>query len=459
MKGTVQVGLGWWDAWQKRSVNTSIFAAMITVGGLTVLVKLTGMAKEMVVARQFGTSDALDAFLIALLLPQIAISLVGGSMNTALIPTYIQVREHEGERAAHRVFSSVMVVSSGFLVALSVILALSAPVVFPALASGFTPEKMALASSLYYLLLTMLVLSGVATSWGAVLNAGNRFALAAVVPMATSIVTLLLVLSVADQWGIHALALGSIGGALIETVFLGWGLWREGVPLLPKWCHIGPAVKQVLGQYSPAVAGSFIVAGTSVVSQSMAAMLSPGSVSALAYGSKVTNLVLGVGAMAVSTAVLPHFSRMVTMRDWGGLRHTLMTYVRLLLIVTFPLTLVLVYFSEPIVALMFQRGAFTEADTLVVSRVQVMYLLQVPAYVLIMLLVRLVSAFKANHLLIWSALISLSGMIIFTYLFMQWFELVGIALATSMSYLLSCVFLAVACVRIMKRKALSGEFS
>lgn len=138
MKGTVQVGLGWWDAWQKRSVNTSIFAAMITVGGLTVLVKLTGMAKEMVVARQFGTSDSLDAFLIALLLPQIAISLVGGSLNTALIPTYIQVREREGEQAAHRVFSSVMVVSSGFLVAMSVILALSAPVVFPALASGFT---------------------------------------------------------------------------------------------------------------------------------------------------------------------------------------------------------------------------------------------------------------------------------------------------------------------------------
>src|SRR5437879_7520657 len=76
MISTIQVGQQWWKTWRESSVNTQIFAAMVTVGGLTVLVKLVAGVKELVVAYQFGTSDALDAFLIAFLLPGFAIGLV-----------------------------------------------------------------------------------------------------------------------------------------------------------------------------------------------------------------------------------------------------------------------------------------------------------------------------------------------------------------------------------------------
>lgn len=452
MTNTIQVGLRRWATWQAGSVNRQLFAAMMTVGGLTGLVKLTAFAKDIIVAHQFGTSDALDAFLIAYLLPQIFINLIGGSLNAALIPTYIQVREQEGAKAAERVFASVMLVTSGFLLATSLVLALTASVSLPILASGFSPEKLTLAISLYCMLLVTLVLNGLSTTWGAVLNAGNRFAIAAMAPMATSIVTVFMILNTTTHWGIYALAGGTVGGALIEAGLLGWGLAREGVSLVPRWWGLSPAVKQVLKQYSPTVAGAFFMAGTSMVSQAMAAMLSPGSVSSLAYGSKVTNLILGMGAVAVSTAVLPHFSRMVATSDWHNLRHTVMTYMRLLLIITLPMVLVLSYFSAPVVAMMFQRGAFTQADTQVVSEVQAMYLLQVPPYMLTMLLVRMIASFKANHLLMWAAFINLSATTIFTYFFMQWFGVVGIALATSVSFLMSCCFLLLVSLRLMKQK-------
>src|SRR5690349_3413343 len=100
MISTLQHGQRWWDAWRIRSANTRIFAAMVTVGGLTVLVKIAAAVKELIVAYQFGTSDALDAFLIAFVLPGFAITLVYGSLNAALIPTYIEVREREGRVAA-----------------------------------------------------------------------------------------------------------------------------------------------------------------------------------------------------------------------------------------------------------------------------------------------------------------------------------------------------------------------
>ena len=453
MNGAFQPGLRWWNTWQERSVNRRIFAAMVTVGGFTALVKLAAAAKEVATAYQFGVNDELDAFLIAFLLPQFAITLIGGSLNAALIPTYIQVREQEGQGAAQRLLATVMILSAGFLVAFSVILALTASYVLPLVASGFPAEKLALTHSLYYVLLPTLVLSGLATTWGAILNAENRFALAAMVPLATSIMTILVVVIMAKQWGSYALVVGVVGGALIETSLLGWGLTRVGVSLVPRWCGTSPAVKQVLGQYAPMVAAAFLMGGTTVVSQSMAAMLDPGTVSAMGYGNKLTSLILGIGAMAVSTAILPHFSRMVALKDWQGLRHTLGTYSRLLIGVSLPVTLALIYYSEPVVALLFQRGAFTTSDTYVVSQVQAMYLLQVPLYILSMLFVRLISALKANQLMLWGNIINLSMCIGLTYFLMQRLGVVGIALATSMMYLISTAFLAFVSLRLIKKRA------
>jgi putative peptidoglycan lipid II flippase len=453
MKSTVQGGLDWWDAWQKRSVNASIFGAMVTVGGITMCVKLAAVVKDVVIAMQFGTSDALDAFLIAFVLPAFAINLIGGSLNAALIPTYIQVQEQEGTQAAQRLLSSVMVWTIGVLMALSVLLALTSPYLLPLMGSGFTTDKLALVQSLYYMMLPTLILSGIATIWSALLNACDRFALAAIVPVATSLVTVLLVVGMAGQWDSYTIALGMVVGALVETAVLGWGLSREGVSLVPQWHGASPAVKQVLGQYVPMVAGAFLMGGVNLVSQSMAAMLSPGSVSALSYGNKVTNLMLGIGALAVSTAVLPHFSRMVAVRDWRGLRHTLLTYSRWLLIGTLPVTVALIYYSEPVVALVFQRGAFSAEDTHLVGQIQVMYLLQVPLYVVSMLFVRLISALKANQVFMWGNAINLSICILLTYVLMQRFGVFGIALATSLMYLISCGFLLCVSLQLLKKQA------
>ena len=457
MYNVLQVGLQWWDTWQAQSVNRRILSALMTVGGITMCVKLVAGAKDVVIAMQFGTGDALDAFLIAFVLPAFALNLIGGSLNAALIPTYIQVQTQEGPQAAQHLLSSVMVWTIGTLMALSVVLALTSPYLFPLMASGFTVEKLALVQSLYYIMLPTLVLNGIATIWSALLNACGRFALAAIVPVATSLVTILIVVGLAERWDSYTIALGLVVGALVETAVLGWGLSREGVSLVPRWHGASLAVKQVLGQYVPMVAGAFMMGGASLVSQSMAAMLSPGSVSALSYGNKVTSLMLGIGALAVSTAVLPHFSRMVAVGDWDGLRHTLLTYSRWLLIGTLPVTAILIYYAEPVTALVFQRGAFSAADTHLVAQIQMMYLLQVPLYIVSMLFVRLISALKANQVFMWGNAINLSMCILLTYVLMQWFGVIGIALATSLMYLISCGFLLWISLRLMQAKAEGGE--
>src|SRR5229473_3064028 len=97
----ITFGVSWnsWKLWCDRSVNRRIFAAMLTVGGLGLGVKIVSTLKEVVIAHQFGIGDGLDAFLIAYLVPSFAINVIAGSFNAALIPTYAQVREEEGKEA------------------------------------------------------------------------------------------------------------------------------------------------------------------------------------------------------------------------------------------------------------------------------------------------------------------------------------------------------------------------
>ncbi len=451
MNYSFRIGLKWWNSWWTQSADRRLFAALLTVGSCTVLVKLVAFIKDAIVAYQFGTGDAMDAFLIALVLPQFAITLVGGSLNAALIPTYIQVREQEGLAAADRLMSSVIVIAVLFLILLSLLLAVTATHILPLLAGGFSTEKLAQSRSLYLILLCVLVLHGIGTIWGAVLNAVNRFALVAAVPIMTSLMTVTAVLTLARPYGAYALAFGMVGGALIETGLIGWWLVREGVPLLPKWEGMTPAVRQVLWQYVPMVAGAFLMGSTSVVSQSMAAKLDSGSVSTLTYGSKIANLLLGIGATAVSTAFLPHFSRLVAIGDWVRLRSTVATYSRMFFMVTIPVTAILIYFSEPVVAILYERGAFTETDTRMVASVQAIYLLQVPVYVVGMLFGRLASALNANHLMMWGNVLNLSLCIVLTYVFIQWWGVIGIALATSTIYFVNTSVLSWTVLRIMKR--------
>ena len=104
----IQLGQQAWKTWRETSVNTRIFAAMLTVGGLTVLVKMVSAGKELVIAYQFGTSDALDVFVMEVSPPSICDRIHRRGAHAALIPTYVQVREQEGFEAAQRLFSSVM---------------------------------------------------------------------------------------------------------------------------------------------------------------------------------------------------------------------------------------------------------------------------------------------------------------------------------------------------------------
>ena len=427
-----------WRGFTTGSINRRIFHAMAVITAATVAVKLASVLKDIIIAGSFGLGDDLDAFLIAFVIPSFATSVLAMSFIGAFMPVFIRVREREGEAAAKRLFAHVVVLDFLVLLAASIVLVAAAPALLKLVAYEFSPGKLELARELYLILVPMVLLTGQASLWGAVLNAGEKFALVAAAPIVTPllIVVLLLVLG-RGELDITLVAWGTVIGCAAELALIGVALARRGLLTMPRWQRGTGATAEVMKHYVPLVAGALIMSSSSVIDQAMASWLGSGAVAALTYGNKIPSFLSGIGVTAVGTAVLPHFSRLIAVGDYTELRHVLRTYARWILVLTVPVTALFVVGSEWLVKVMFERGAFTREDTKLVALIQQMYFLQVPFFILGMLGVRLLLATSKTYLLTAMSVVNLAVNVVGNVVFMRWLGVSGIALSSSLVYVIS----------------------
>ena len=436
---------------ESDSINQKIFRAALIIGLLTLLTRVGTIVKELAVARTFGRSDAMDAFLIAFLLPSFFVTLIMGAAGSALVPVFVATRQNKGREAAETLLSSLVLLTVGALSVLALLMCVFAPYYLPYMAHAFSAEKLRLTRELLYLLAPWLIFNGVGQLVTSVLNAGEKFALPALVPLVTPLIIIACVTLGAEKMGAFALVAGSLTGSALEAALLVKLLTAHGITPRLRWGGLDPSLRIVLVQYAPLLAGAFLMASVAVVDQSMAAMLPAGSVSALGYANRIVSGIAALGATALSAATLPYFSKMAAAADWAGCRHTLKRYVTLIAATTVPFTLLLIAFSRPIARLLYQRGAFTAADTELVSHIQSFFALQIPFLMLCTLLVRFLSAIRRNDLLMYGCAINLTVNITLNFALMKIWGVSGIALSTAVVYMVSFTFLSACTLTLLAR--------
>jgi putative peptidoglycan lipid II flippase len=439
------------------TTNWKIFRAVMIIGVCSIVVKLVSTAKEVSLASWFGRGDALDAFLVAMILPASVASLVAGAVSVSVIPVFIRSRENQGDESSQQLFSSVQVASLLVFLVVSVLMAIGAPYYLPILGAGFTPAKLLLTRRLLYLLLPFPVLNGTITIWSSILNSGEKFALPAITPIMTPLVIVGALLLFGHSKGIFALAFATVIGSVCEAVLLGLSLRAHGFQLRLRWYGLSPEFRRVFWQSFPILAGSIVMGTSPIIDQSMAAMLSPGSVAALSYGYKVIGVIVAVTAAGLGNAVLAYLSKMAANSDWWGCRRTLKVYSLLILAVTVPITLSLIAGTRPLVRLLYQRGAFTPTDTAVVSSVQLFYAFLIPLSTLSMLYVRFLSAMHRNDLLAYSAVMNVCLDVFFNILLMRKMGVAGIALSTSLVNVVACAFVGFCAYKLLRKQEIAQD--
>lgn len=414
------------------------------------------MGKDVAVAYSLGTSDALDAFLIALVVPMVATGVITGALSAAVIPKYIAVRADRGRAASNALMAGTAFWTMLLLVLVATLLAATTRFYLPLLGSGYTPAKLALTRFLLLLLLAGLLPSGIASLWTAALNAEGSFAVGAIAPGIVPLSAAASLLLFGASFGVASLAVGHVVGYVLQCAWVGAELHRRGIPIKPKFSGMSEDIRAVLRQYLPMAGAAILMTGTVLVDQAMAARLPGGNVSTLNYGTKMAAVVLNLTSLALGTAVLPHFSEMVALRQWQLIRHTMRTYIRIILVCSIPATLALIIWSHTLVAFLFQRGAFTARDVNSVALVQQFYVLQIPFFALGILFVRLLAALQQNRIIFWGTSISLPLDVILNLLFIRYFGVAGIALGTACVYVASAAYLGIT-LRFALRRSFRTE--
>jgi len=417
---------------QGDSVNRRISRAVVSVIAVGIVVKLAATCKEVAVAGVYGRSDVMDAFLAAALLPGLLINLISESMNQALVPTLIRVRELEGHTRAQELLSSSMLSMCLLLGSVSAAMALAAPAIFPLIASHFPPAKMDLAIQLFYGLLPVVLITGIATNCTAVLNTFHRFALPALAPLAIPFAITIGALALGSRQGIWIMVYATLAGSLVHAALVVWMMDAHGYRFRLRWYGMTLAAREVAQQYGPVLLSGVVASGGLLVDQSMAAMLPAGSVSALVYGNRFVSVVISLLAGAISTALTPYFSRMIALKDWAGCRQTVRTWVRLAALVSVPIAALFIAASHLVVRVAFERGAFGPHDTAVVASVMAMYAIQIPFFVTSRVFYRFVIAMRRTDLALYCGVVNLSLDIVLNVVLMRWLGVAGIALATSL---------------------------
>lgn len=418
------------------STDKKIITSMLLVAIVTLLVKFLGAGKELLIAHSFGTGKLIDAFLLSFMFPAFIVNVLAGAFSSSVMPTYIMTLEQKGNIRANNLLSSILALAILVLLSATFITAFVAPTILNLVAIGFDQATQQLTQTMFYYLLPLILVMGVNQFYITVINAHEKFTIVALSPGISPFITMVALIFFIDLWGIYALLVGLSVGALIEMITLAYIVKQLSVPILPIWYGINAELKTVIQQYKPMIAGAFLMSGTVLVDQSMAAMLNPGSVATLNYANKIVAMILTVGSMAIGTAILPHFSKLVLENNWSVIKSTLIFYSKLIVVVTIPLTVILFLMSESVVRVLFERGEFSSQDTLFVAESQAFYILQLPFYLLSILGVRLISAINRNDVLLKICIVNIVINVVGNYILMNIYGVAGIALST---LLVTCI--------------------
>jgi putative peptidoglycan lipid II flippase len=339
---------------------------ILTVSGFTLLSRITGFLRDIVLAWALGAGPVADAFFVALRLPNHFRAIFAeGAFNAAFVPTYAQLRASGSaslELFASRIFSLLLMVQLAMLL----IALWFMPAIITLLAPGFAREsgQFALAVELTRITFPYLLLITLVTLYSGILNAIGRFAAAAAAPILLnlSIVFALLVAAAFPTPG-HAAAWGVFVAGVLETLLVGGEVWRQGALPRLRRPRLDPDVKTFLKRFAPATVGSAETQIALFADTIIASFLVAGSLSALYYADRLNQLPIGVIAVAVGTVLLPEMANRLAAKDEHGARHAQNRAIEFTLLLTVPCFAAFFFLPETIMRGLFERGAFTAADT------------------------------------------------------------------------------------------------
>lgn len=423
-----------------------ILKATATVGSMTMLSRILGFVRDMVIARYFGATAGADAFFVAFKIPNFFRRLFAeGAFSQAFVPVLAEAKEKKGKEAVKHLVNAITYRLGGILLLLTAFGVFGSSLWMMVFAPGFMddPEKFDLASDMLAITFPYLLLISLVALSSAIMNTYNQFAVPAFTPVFLNLVLIASAIWLAPllEVPIMALAWGVLFAGVVQLLFHLPFLWR--LDLLPSPSRKSdPGVAEVKRLMIPALFGVSVAQINLLLDTVLASFLITGSVSWLYYSDRLMEFPLGVFGVALATVVLPGLAKKAANEDWDAFKSDLDFALKLVFLIALPATLGLFLLAEPLIVTLFYYGAFTETDVLQ-SRISLMaYSLGLLGFILVKVLAPAFYARKDMKTPVKIAIVALVSNMVFNLLLVWPFAHAGLALATSISAFINAGLLA-----------------
>ena len=424
--------------------NSGLLGSSFVVSIGTMLSRVLGLVRDVVLANLLGAAPNADAFFVAFKIPNFLRRLFAeGAFSQAFVPVLTETREQGSHEAVRHLVDRVAGVLGGSLFALTALAMVMAPWVALIFAPGFSRDvaKLALTADLIVWTFPYLFLISLTGFCGAILNTYRRFAVPAYTPVLLnlSLITAAVVWAPAMPEPAMGLAIGVTLAGVVQLLFQLPSLRALKLTPRPVWDTKDEGVKKILMLMVPALFGVSVSQINLLFDTVLASLLPDGSVAWLYYSDRLTELPLGVFAIAIATVILPTLSALNTRAEPEEFSQTLAWAMRNVLLIAVPATVALWLLAEPILATLFQYGAFTDRDVEMAAASLRAYTVGLGGFMLIKVLAPGYYARQDMKTPVKIGIIAMVSNMVLNVLFvfplMWYFEMghVGLALATSVS--------------------------
>lgn len=431
---------------QRETENRRVAKAAGVVGAATLLSRIFGFIRDMVVAGFFGAGLATDAFFVAFRIPNLLRRLFAeGSLTIAFIPVFTEYLKRKSKEDALGLANTAFTLLSIILVIVSLVGILFSPLIVKIIAPGFSsvPDKYELTVFLTRLMFPYIFfISLVALSMG-ILNSLRHFAAPALAPVILniSIIGSAVLFRNLFPEPIISLAVGVMIGGVLQLSMQFPFLIKVGAKLRPSFDFKHPGIKRIGTLMLPAVFGAAVYQFNIFISTLLASLLPSGSVSYLYYADRIVQLPLGVFALAVGTASLPTLSEQATSGDLEEMKKTISFSLRLIFFITIPAMIAMIALRVPIISVLFQRGEFDHQSTILTAQALLYYAVGLWAFSAIRVVVSAFYSLQDTKTPVKIAIIALIVNIILSVILMYPLKHGGLALATSVASAVNIIIL------------------
>lgn len=377
----------------------SFYKAIATVGGMTLLSRLCGFARDILTATYLGAGPVADAFFVALKLPNFFRKVTAeGAFSVSFVPLFAKELGTHGRDSAVRFAEEAQAMMLGVLIPFTVVAIVAMPWVLMLIAPGFgsTPERYALAVELSRITFPYILLMSLTSLLGGVLNSFDRFGPFAAAPILFNLTLIVAMLFFADLAGSagHAMAWGVALAGVLQFLWMVWACRKLGIRLHFRKPAITSRVRILFRKMIPGVFGAGIAQINLFVDMIIASLLPVGAISFLYYADRMYQLPLSVVGIAIGTAILPMLTRALASDDEKAAPLLFRQGFELSLMLALPATVAYLLMAPDIMHVLFVRGEFTQENSYQSALALMGYSIGLPAFILAKLLG---AAFFARH--------------------------------------------------------------